>query len=96
MRGLWVGIIALIAQHAHCSGPRLPGQGTMEAEDCGAVGQCVYPSPLGQLRDGHGMELTAVDRVTAHTAIGDFDPAKDGFRHGARITPQAEKPTLKL
>lgn len=42
------------------------------------------------------MELTAADRVTAHTAIGDFDPAKDGFRHGARITPQAEKPTLKL
>ncbi|RSH89752.1 hypothetical protein EHS25_001738 [Saitozyma podzolica] len=34
------------------------------------------------------------NRVTAHTAIGDFDPAKDGFRHGARITPQAERPTL--
>jgi hypothetical protein len=41
-----------------------------------------------------GVPLTTADRVTAHTAIGDFDPAKDGFRHGARITPQAERPTL--
>jgi hypothetical protein len=66
----------------------------MEAEDSGSVGQCVSPSPLVQPYDGHGKQLTAADRVTAHTAIGDFDPAKDGFRHGARITPQAEKPTL--
>jgi sulfonate dioxygenase len=34
------------------------------------------------------------DRVTAHTAIGDYDPSRDGFRHGARITPQAERPFL--
>lgn len=35
-----------------------------------------------------------IDRVTAHTAIGDFDPLEVGFRHGARITPQAERPFI--
>jgi hypothetical protein len=35
----------LTAQHAHCSGPRLSDQGTMEAEDCGTVGQCVSNIP---------------------------------------------------
>ncbi|CAD6578603.1 MAG: hypothetical protein TREMPRED_002229 [Tremellales sp. Tagirdzhanova-0007] len=34
------------------------------------------------------------NRVTAHSANVDYDPSVDGFRHGARITPQAEKPTL--
>ncbi|OCF34185.1 hypothetical protein I316_04135 [Kwoniella heveanensis BCC8398] len=34
------------------------------------------------------------NRITAHSAIGDYDPERDGFRHGSRITPQAERPTL--
>ncbi|WVF67235.1 hypothetical protein IAT40_001983 [Kwoniella sp. CBS 6097] len=34
------------------------------------------------------------NRITAHSAIGDYDPEKDGFRHGSRITPQAERPVL--
>ncbi|KAI5448906.1 hypothetical protein NCC49_006022 [Naganishia albida] len=35
------------------------------------------------------------NRVTAHSAIVDFDGARDGRRHGGRITPQAERPFLK-
>ncbi|WWD19460.1 hypothetical protein CI109_103920 [Kwoniella shandongensis] len=35
------------------------------------------------------------NRTTAHSAIVDFDSAQDGRRHGARITPQAERPFLK-
>ncbi|KAI9637152.1 alpha-ketoglutarate-dependent sulfonate dioxygenase, partial [Dioszegia hungarica] len=34
------------------------------------------------------------NRITAHSATGDYTPEADGFRHGARITPQAEKPFL--
>ncbi|WVQ76032.1 hypothetical protein IAR50_005668 [Cryptococcus sp. DSM 104548] len=34
------------------------------------------------------------NRVTAHSATGDYDPNNDGFRHGTRITPQAERPFL--
>ncbi|KAK8853050.1 hypothetical protein IAR55_003751 [Kwoniella newhampshirensis] len=35
------------------------------------------------------------NRITAHSAIVDFDSAQDGRRHGARITPQAERPFLR-
>ncbi|KAJ9104943.1 hypothetical protein QFC19_003738 [Naganishia cerealis] len=35
------------------------------------------------------------NRITAHSAIVDFDSAQDGRRHGSRITPQAERPFLK-
>lgn len=35
------------------------------------------------------------NRITAHSAIVDFDSAQDGRRHGGRITPQAERPFLK-
>ncbi|ODN94328.1 hypothetical protein L198_05185 [Cryptococcus wingfieldii CBS 7118] len=34
------------------------------------------------------------NRVTAHSATGDYDPNNDGFRHGTRITPQAERPFI--
>jgi sulfonate dioxygenase len=34
------------------------------------------------------------NRVTAHSAIADFDPESDGRRHGARITSQGEVPSL--
>ncbi|WVF73226.1 hypothetical protein IAT40_008045 [Kwoniella sp. CBS 6097] len=34
------------------------------------------------------------NRITAHSAIVDFDSEQDGRRHGARITPQAERPYL--
>ncbi|KAJ9092914.1 hypothetical protein QFC21_006626 [Naganishia friedmannii] len=36
------------------------------------------------------------NRITAHSAIVDFDSAQDGRRHGGRITPQAERPFLRL
>lgn len=34
------------------------------------------------------------DRVCAHSAIIDFDENFAGRRHGGRITPQAERPSL--
>ncbi|GAA5822222.1 hypothetical protein JCM3770_005856 [Rhodotorula araucariae] len=34
------------------------------------------------------------NRVTAHSAIVDWNSGIQGRRHGARITPQAERPTL--
>lgn len=34
------------------------------------------------------------NRVTAHSALSDFDPESDGRRHGARITSQGEVPSL--
>jgi len=34
------------------------------------------------------------NRITAHSAIIDYDAEEDGRRHGARITPQAERPFL--
>lgn len=43
--------------------------------------------------DGEADSLAFADRTTCHTAIVDF--AKGGSRrHGARITPQAERPFL--
>jgi sulfonate dioxygenase len=32
------------------------------------------------------------NRVTAHTAISDYDTTSDGLRHGIRLTTLGEKP----
>jgi hypothetical protein len=64
--------------------------GSLAASSSGTVSSILQTSDLPVLT---GLNSPHADRVTAHSAIVDF--AKDGRRrHGARITPQAEKPFL--
>ncbi|WWC67391.1 uncharacterized protein I206_101299 [Kwoniella pini CBS 10737] len=72
----------------------------LKTEESDAILDLLYT----HIAQGHDFQIRAKwkpktvvlwdNRITAHTAIGDYSPERDGFRHGARITPQAERPFL--
>ncbi|OCF60249.1 hypothetical protein L486_02929 [Kwoniella mangroviensis CBS 10435] len=72
----------------------------LKSEESDSILELLYT----HIAQGHDFQIRAKwkpktvvlwdNRITAQTAIGDYSPERDGFRHGSKINPQAERPFL--